>query len=95
MFHCTKGPSRVDRVLVAAAFGFVALVVVFGRPLSHSHRPANSVATGAMSAPANPVTTGLADKELASTGMPLAGSPRQAARRSPMNDGLRSTHPAP
>jgi hypothetical protein len=75
MMRYTKRPSYLDRVLVAAAFGVIALVIVFGRPLAHSHRPVNSVTTATASTPTKPVTIDdAADSAVASSGVMLTGS---------------------
>jgi hypothetical protein len=75
-----KEPAHVDRVLAAAAFGVIALIVVFGRPLAHSHRSANSVTTDTASAPISPVATDAADREVASGRMLLTTSRVPASR---------------
>lgn len=63
----SKKAAHVDRVLLAAAFTFIALVIGFARPGSHSSRLGNSIA--AVSSPAKRVPAGKVDNEVASTGV--------------------------
>jgi hypothetical protein len=61
-----KRPAYVDRILFAAAFGVVALIVVFGRPVTHSHRSGHGVTINTAGISTSPVATGVAANKVAS-----------------------------